>query len=129
MRLELIELIEQIKNLKLKNTDLETELTEVKKQRDESDKAIITLNSKIEDLSKAISKDAVDDKDNLLLVKELEEKLSEKDREIVDLKKEQVAPIEPVIDHYEKIIEGFWPNLFKGQRTKSLVERFWRWIA
>lgn len=105
--------------------DLQNELNEIKRQRDESDKAIITLNQKIADLTSAIEKDAVEDKDNLLYAKSLEDKIAERDREIERLKAEKEAP---VINEWEPILEEFFRNLVRGKRAKSLWERVKKYL-
>lgn len=88
-----------------------------------------TLNNKVIYLTEAQKQDAVEDNDLLVKNSELEHKVTELNNKIVELTQEKAQPIEPVIDHYESIIEKLWPNLFKGKKAQSFKERFWRWVS
>jgi hypothetical protein len=135
-------LVEGVKNLDAENKRKAEEITklteqlnqvhieagELKSEISDRQNAINTLNLKISDLNQAMEADAVEDHDMGVKILDLEKQLTEKDREIADLKEEKAAPIEPVIDHYEPILDEFWKNLIKGKKTKSLVDKFWGWI-
>jgi hypothetical protein len=135
-------LVEGVKNLDAENKRKAEEITklteqlnqvhieagELKSEISDRQNAINTLNLKISDLNQAMEADAVEDHDMGVKILNLEKQLAEKDREIADLKEEKAAPIEPVIDHYEPILDEFWKNLIKGKKTKSLVDKFWGWI-
>lgn len=120
--------------------NLNTEITEVKKQRDESDKAIITLNGKIEALNTAMGQDAVNDKDILLHAKELEEQRDIANGELAGIASKLDLPTyeykavlgaieslqkpkEEIIKYYEPILNEFFKNLVKGKKTKPLIEK------
>jgi hypothetical protein len=109
--------------------NLRQEAGELKNEITDRQNAINTLNLKISDLNQAMEADAVEDHDMGVKILDLEKQLADKDREIADLKEEKAAPIDPVIEHYEPILDEFWKNLFKGKKAKSLKEKIWRWLA
>jgi len=128
-----------------KITQLEKDILEVKTHRDESDKAIITLNSKISALNEAMGQDAVNDKDILLHAKELEEQKDLANGELAGISfnlgihqydykavlgaiESLRKPKEEIIRYYDPILNEFWKNLIKGRKTKSILDKFWNWI-
>ena len=111
---------------------IEKEVGDLKNELNDRQNAINTLNLKISDLNQAMEADAVEDHDMGVKILEYERKITELNNEIARIKEEKTVPIEPVIEHYEEIIEGFWPNLFRGRRTKSIIKRvsdkLWKWF-
>lgn len=112
-----------------KNKQLSGEVVRLNGEITELKNANTTLLNKIEYLTKAQEQDAVKDRDLEVKNTELEHKISELNKEIEDLKTQKQAPIEPVVKHYESIIEKLWPNLYKSKKTKSLIDRIWKWIS
>lgn len=111
-----------------KNKQLSGEVVRLNGEITELKNANTTLLNKIEYLTKAQEQDAVSDRDLEVKNTELEHKITELNQEIEDLKKQKEAPIEPIVEHYENIIEKLWPNLYKSKKTKSLIERLWKWL-
>lgn len=109
--------------------DLNDEVVRLRNEIADLKSANQTLNNKVVDLTEAMGKDAVNDNDLLVKNTELEHKVTELNNRIVELTNEKAIPVEPVIEHYEPILEEFFNNLIRGKRTKSWVERFWKWIA
>lgn len=112
-----------------KNKQLSEEVVRLNGEITELKNANTTLLNKIEYLTKAQEQDAVSDRDLEVKNTELEHKITELNQEIDNLKKQKEAPIEPIVEHYENIIEKLWPNLYKSKKTKSLIDRIWKWIS
>ena len=121
-------LLHGVQNLDSENKRKAEEINKLNEQIDgyisekaELQKAVVACQTEKEILSRAANEDAIHDRDAELKNIDLE-------KEIQELKKEKVAPLDPVIEHYEPILDEFWKNLFKGKRTKSWTEKFWAWI-
>jgi len=112
-----------------KNKQLSEEVVRLNGEITELKNANTTLLNKIEYLTKAQEQDAIKDRDLEVKNTELEHKITELIQQIEDLKKQKEAPIEPIVEHYENIIEKLWPNLYKSKKTKSLIDRIWKWIS
>lgn len=122
-------IFDHIDHVEEERDKLNQENQEVKNERDEAKKAIITLNSKIDDLTAAIGKDAVNDHDLGLKNLELEKKVTELEKQLEEEKAKHDRPVDEAIDHYEPILNEFFKNLVKGKRTKSLIERIKQFVG
>ena len=83
---------------------------------------------KSQDLRDVLDKQTKADADLGAQLLDAQHKVDELNHELEACKAEKAAPVEPVIDHYENIIEKLWPNLYKSKKTKSLVDKIWGWL-
>lgn len=101
--------------------DLRQECGDLKNEKLELQKANLSLMEEKAALAEAAKVDAIHDRDAEIRNIDLEKELDK-------VKEEKVAPVEPVIEHYENIIEELWKNIIRGKRAKSWTDKFWDWI-
>lgn len=112
--------------------DLRQEAVRLRNEIAELQSANTTNLSKIADLTSAMEKDAVHDRDLETKNYELEKQITELNNEITKLKEEKAKPAEEareeVIGEWQPIMEEFFKNLIKGKKAQSLREKFWKWV-
>jgi chromosome segregation ATPase len=114
-------------------TSLRDEAVRLRNEIAELKSANTTLNSKVIDLTAAMEKDAVHDRDLEVKNTELEREITNLNKQIVELKEEKAKPAEEakdeVIQEWQPVMEELFKNVFKGKKARSLIDRIWGWIA
>lgn len=121
-------LFDHIDTVERTKRELEDEVSRLKSDKADLSSQITTLNNKYDLLLEAEKRDTADDNDLISKNLSLEKQVTELNKQIDELKQQKDAPVEPVIKHYDSILEQIWPNLIKGKKAKSLIDKFWEWV-